>query len=71
MRLRTPLTTLAALALVGGGLAAPAAAEPGPAPAADEEARCVDLAARTTGRMSLKHRIGQLVMSQPSADGLP
>ncbi|WP_114561529.1 glycoside hydrolase family 3 protein, partial [Desertihabitans aurantiacus] len=48
-----------------------AAAEPGPAPAADEEARCVDLAARTTGRMSLKHRIGQLVMSQPSADGLP
>ncbi|SFB52962.1 beta-N-acetylhexosaminidase [Amycolatopsis marina] len=66
MRSGSSVAALAIVALTAGGVAAPAIASPPddmPVPA------CAGVARSTLAQMSLKHRIGQLVMSQPSSGG--
>ncbi|MEE6274505.1 glycoside hydrolase family 3 N-terminal domain-containing protein [Georgenia sp. MJ206] len=67
MRTRSVLTTTALTALVAGaGVAGPAQALPqSAAPLAAPAPACEATAASTLEGMSLKHKIGQLVMSQP------
>ncbi|MVA75774.1 glycoside hydrolase family 3 protein [Auraticoccus sp. F435] len=72
MRIRPALGTVLSAAVVLAGVAVPVEARSAPTSHSRAPAEsCEELARTTTERMSLKHKIGQLVMSQPTGRGLP
>lgn len=68
MKSRTSLVAATAALLMSGAMAAPGGATP---PDGVPPAACEGVARSTLAGMSLKHKVGQLVMSQPGRGAMP